>query len=242
MHTLERILLLNFVFAIGFAYVRAVICPLRQLICALLFALWIVFGVMFVKNSTLGLVLWSSLVIFFAQSALWYLNFKKKKKILAQLNPFLLRILLSLKVGSSLRDTIRTELAYEDKYFREVMHEILFCVEKQQPFRHSLHQITQFYELFALLDREPAKIVTRIELFRKKIDCETQFSAKVAQILSQPRAQALVVGVLYCALILFLHFNFKTEEWRPHLYVSAPLFIIGQFVLLNMGRKYRWKV
>jgi Flp pilus assembly protein TadB len=242
MNVIERIFLLNLVFAIGFPYIRTVICPLRQLFCTLLFALWIVFGIFIVKNSTLGLIIWSSSVIVFAQLSDWYLNSRKMKKILSQLNPFLLRILLSLKVGSSLRDTIRVEISHEDKYFREVMTEILLSVEKRVIFHHPLRQISQFYELFAHLDREPAKIVTRIELFRKKIDCEERFSAKVAQILSQPRAQALVVGLLYLALVLFLQFNFKTHEWRPYLFLSAPLFVTGQLILLSMGRQYKWKV
>lgn len=195
-----------------------------------------------IKQSCFAFLLWSFAAVLAPRAHAIFRGEIEKKEIRKRLSPFLLRVLLSLKVGRGLRESLSVESQLEDSKLGAEIQKFAVAIEKQQKFDHQDPRLRQMYDLFALLDREPAKIVTRIEVFRKKIECEDHFRAKVAQILSQPRAQASIVGLLYVCLILFLHFNFKISDWLTYFYLSLPLFILGQTFLFRMGRNYRWKV
>lgn len=242
MNHFERVLFFNFAFAPPLLLIlRSQISESHVKVSAVYF-FWFVAGLFVIHESCFALLAWCFAATCVPHVNVFFRGEIAKKEIDRRLSPFLLRILLSLKVGRGLRESLAIESAEERSNLGEVVRKFAVAIEKQQSFDHQNRRLRQMFDLFAMLDREPAKIVTRIEVFRKKIECEDQFRAKVRQILSQPRAQSVVVGLLYVALILFLHLNFKVSDWMTYFYASLPLFILGQTFLFRMGRRYRWKV
>ena len=242
MNLFERFLLLNLVFLSAFFFVRDEKCPVRQQKKTIFFVLWSLALIFFLSQRPIffcvgifcGFLISNCFILI---EKAWF-----QRQSGERLPLFLLRLSLSLKTGFGLRESLRREAALEPKYFQDVIQLMLFSLETRAHFSTESGRLRQFYCLLEQIDKEPAKIVTRIELFRQKVSCEMQFQAKVAQILSQPRAQAVVVLILYAALILFLHSQFRDQQWVPYFYVSAPIFSLGVCWIFLIGRKYKWKV
>lgn len=242
MNHFERVLFFNFVFAPPLLLILRSTDRDSHVFAVTIYFCWFVLGLFVIQHSCFALLVWNFTAALTPRAHAVFRGEIEKKQIQKSLSPFLLRILLSLKVGRGLRESLSVESQLEDSKLGVEIQKFAVAIEKQQKFDHEDPRLRQMYDLFALLDREPAKIVTRIEVFRKKIECEDHFRAKVAQILSQPRAQASIVGLLYVSLILFLHFNFQISDWLTYFYLSLPPFILGQAFLFRMGRNYRWKV
>ena len=242
MNHFERVFFFNFVFAPPLLLILRSTDRKSHALAVTIYFCWFVLGLLVIKQSCLALIAWTFAATLAPCAFSVFRGEIERKEIRKRLSPFLLRILLSLKVGRGLRESLSVESQLEDSKLGVEIQKFTAAIEKQQKFDHQDPRLRQMYDLFALLDREPAKIVTRIEVFRKKIECEDLFRAKVAQILSQPRAQASIVGLLYVCLILFLHFNFQISDWLTYFYLSLPPFILGQIFLFRMGRNYRWKV
>lgn len=238
----ERLLLLFCIFTNQFLIVRAYICPLKQKKITLVSIIWTLVGVFLFSKHSFLLLIWSlsSFVLIFFTN--YQFQRQKRELLRSQLAPFLLKVSLSLKIGMSLREALRKESLSEAKYFQDVMADMLSALEKNQKIEFQAREFETFFNLIEKLSREPAKIVTRIDLLRKKLEIEQFFSAKMAQILSQPRAQAVIIAILYSLLILFLVFNFRFELWRSALLGSLPLFFLGQVFIFKLGRRYQWKV
>jgi hypothetical protein len=157
---------------------------------------------------------------------------RAKKAFRANLRPVLTRLILNLKSGMSLRTALRHEKSVE---------QLCQMLEAQKFLPSGDGRWDDFARLLISLDRDPARILPQLEGFRRGLHIEDKFSARVRQILLQPRLQAAVILVLYVGLIFFVMNSFSVEDFRQPLIFSALLVAAGCFQLFWLGRNYQWK-
>lgn len=154
----------------------------------------------------------------------------------ARLRPFVTRLILSLKSGRGLRESLRRE--GEGALEARAILNLLEGKASELPTAHW----RECAELLLFLDRDPAKVVQQIESFRRKLQVEERFGKRVAQTLAQPKLQAGIIALLYAGLVAFVVTHFTAAEYGIFLVASAALVAAGMFWLLILGRNYRWKV
>lgn len=115
-------------------------------------------------------------------------------------------------------------------------------LEKQKNWSLNDARWDEFAKILLNLDRDPARIVPQLENFRFGLQVEERFKARVQQILSQPRLQAVIAILLYAGLCIFTVQSFEVEDFRLFMIISAIFVASGTFCLIKLGSRYQWKV
>lgn len=150
---------------------------------------------------------------------------------------------LEIRGGRSLRSAlgrIRGETRF-GFYTREMIGYALQTGTHEKGFHHP--EIgRRVGEIQRLLNGGGGKIMDRVQFFRKMHALADRFRRKSRAATQQVRAQALVVSLMYGALLIFQLVTNSVKGSSPWVYLSFVLLICGLLSLRWIMRSFRWKV
>jgi Ca2+/Na+ antiporter len=198
---------------------------------------------MFISKSRISL--WCA--IFFPQlivvAVLIFFVRTRAKRLRDRIRESLLVIHLKMKSGKSFRQSFDEVINESDPFTREKLAEIKSVVVfSQQKLIRTDPFIAEVIIEFIRIDTNSHAGIRRLTVFREKLRIEDDFRRKSGQVLSQIRAQSLIMSGLYVAVGVFIGHQFG---WRSNLrlfLVSAILFLSGLVWIWFDGRRMQWKV
>ncbi len=155
------------------------------------------------------------------------------------------RLILKMKAGRAFRQALAEIIAEVDPHMRATLSEVRDLVVFSQ------HDATETAESpllrsivheFRLVDSLPHAALRRLIVFREKNQTENEFRRKSGQVLHQIRAQSLLLGGLYLAVLGFVSHQFGAMKHVQLIFASLILFSMGQFWIWWGGRRWKWKV
>ncbi len=156
---------------------------------------------------------------------------------------FLDQVILSVQVGSSLRNSIKT-VAEQEKGWKhyELMkaHAALFLSEESAQLRSPV--LKELFEELKWIDSSRVRTLEQLKSLRWHHHVQLEFRRKSGQVAQQTRIQAVVVSILYVALLAFNIAHFGFFENLQLLTMSAVFFVIGLILIFLLGRRIKWKV
>lgn len=171
----------------------------------------------------------------------WILNRILKHQFRKKLIQFFDELLLLMTTGKSFRDSFLILTSDSHDFFQLKMRELFQCPHdpENQQVTHA-REIHEIIELVQVVERAPHKAVERIQNFRRLLKWRHSFRKKSKQATIQVRAQALVLTLLYVALLLFTFLNDRARN--PLLVLtSIVLFVSGLILIFILGRQTKWK-
>jgi Flp pilus assembly protein TadB len=167
-------------------------------------------------------------------------NLRFKKNFLELLN----QIILGMSSGLSFRQSFdqakrRWDFSTQQK-LTEIMGHVAFSQQTSAaPANLFLKSVV---EEFSLVDQQPHRALQRLQSFRHKLKLEQDFRRKSGQVTQQLRAQALILSLLYLFLLIFIAWQMGLTKYFRLTMASISLFGLGILLILNIGRRFRWKV
>lgn len=152
-------------------------------------------------------------------------------------------LLLLMKTGMSLRAAVSqaTEEAPASARIRlkEVSDLVVFS---PQSVGVSSRFVDRVVAELRRADQFPHFCLRQLEELRDRLVIETDFRRRSNQAQMQVRAQAAVLATLYLLVLVFI---LQTFGWRGHqelILLSVTMFAVGALWLLQVGRRFRWKI
>jgi hypothetical protein len=153
-------------------------------------------------------------------------------------------IILKMKSGRSFRQSLIESSVETDTLMRAKLSEIssvvVFSQQKSRP--SSEHFIVEVINEFAEADRQPHSAMKRLCVFRDKLKIEENFRRRSGQVLARTRAQSLIMGGLYLAVLTFMICKFGWKSNSDLMLASFAFFSAGALWIFASGRWLRWKV
>lgn len=203
--------------------------------------LTILIGVMIsLRDQTIGI--WISALpapIFLAM--IGYKNWHRRKNRDKQLRLLVDSIILEMRAGKSFRSaTAKVACSLQDERLSELLKIWLASSQTQSSrgFDRSWWQTVQ-QELCAI-DREAHQALSRMQQWRQRLKLQADFGRRFGQVVVQVRLQALVITVLYFAILLFNLFRGAWNHNSELIMVSFSLFVMGLGLIFRLGRKVKW--
>jgi hypothetical protein len=205
-----------------------------MILCALLFlhtwpfALWIFIGIILISLNLFP----------------YFLRIFLIRSMKRQLIPLLDQVILGLQTGSSFRIALRSAIEAQQSWFRRQLLDIYNAVVNSRE-QKSAPRTKFFEELiaeFSEIDRSQNKIVEQVRAFRRQLKTEEDFRRRSGQVTQQIRLQAIIVTVMFVALLLFVSFNFGFFKNIRLILFASGLFAGGVVWIFMMGRGMKWKI
>lgn len=168
----------------------------------------------------------------------------RKKIFQRNLISILDNLIIQIRTGKSLRDAVLETAAQLKDPLRYYLHEMSSAMEfssnleskiKDPLFSETLSELVHIH-------RAAHKQIDRIKTFRRKVKIEEDFRRKSGQVSMQTRAQALVLGIIFCGLLLFTLTVHGFAGNESIISSALALYFIGLILLFRIGRGYKWKV
>jgi Flp pilus assembly protein TadB len=190
---------------------------------------------MFVVGTIFHLLVTFGAVFFIAKSASG--NFDKS------ILYFLDLILLEMKAGASLRESLKRVIASESRPEVKALQQILNRLEfdLQTIFFQNAKMESLFQEIKSL-EALPFRTIERLESFRLRIQKELYYRQKSSQVSLQTRAQSLVISLLFIAVMIYVIYRFGFRENMQLILIATALFLTGLFWIFQVGAKIKWKI
>jgi hypothetical protein len=157
----------------------------------------------------------------------------------------LTRLILKMKAGRAFRQALNEIIEEVEPQMRASLVEIRDFVifSQHEPSTHMSSPILEsIVNEFRLADQSPHAALRRLLVFREKIHTENDFRRRSGQVLRQIRAQSLLLGGLYLAVLAFVSHQFGAMKHIQIIFASIFLFSVGQFWIWWGGRNWKWKV
>lgn len=193
-----------------------------------------------------GFLFWISILVcntFFVTIILYRVierRIRFKEKFLSNLNV----IILKMKSGKSFRNALLELIdsceRHESLLFSELYNGVVFLHQIERLEKNRFLKTVLFE--FQAVDMQPHMALRRLTSLRDKIRLEENFRRKSGQVSAQARAQALVLSVIYFALMVFVLRTFGWDQNRNLILTSVFLFGTGLIGVFRIGRGIKWKV
>lgn len=148
--------------------------------------------------------------------------------------------ILSMKSGRSFLDSLRISARNLHERTQIYLSDVISTIELRQIPEKMRHDEIGFFLI--RVAQNPGRQIDQIKSFRYRKKVEAEFRAKVRKALTQTRAQALVISIIYLLLLIFVIENFGFRKNSMTIFASAILMLCGVFSIYRMGRGYRWKI
>lgn len=171
----------------------------------------------------------------------------REKRFAKEILPFLNQIILHMRSGKAFRGAMKAAI-HEDPVldgfykikFAEIYEAVVFSGQAKiagldRPRADLIHALRA-------ADQAPHNCLQRLLNLRRKLQIASDFRRKSGQILLQIRMQAVILSVLYFALLVFTIWQNGTKSFLWLLVGSFSLFATGVAVLSCLGRKVKWKI
>lgn len=213
-----------------------------KIICA--FIIWILVWAI-APNITLipfsFLVCFPSVILSFTPI---FLHSLRKNKFRSELAALLNEIILNMRGGRSFRPALQLASQNLSTFTQNKIEktiELLTLDPLSQS--KSVHdpEIEIVLKHFRSIEIDSHQALPRLIQFREKIKMEDKLKKKIHQALSQIRAQAWILSILYVGLLIVL--LLRSHRLEPKMIVlSVILFAVGLIATIWQGRRFRWKV
>lgn len=201
-------------------------------------------SIMFAHSS---LVIWMS--VFVPQFAFFIvmkcLKNQRRSGFRANFVSVLTRLILKMKSGRAFRQALSEIIDEVDPQMRSSLLEARdLVVFSQHDAIETVHSpiLRAVVCEFRLADQLPHAALRRLLVFREKIQTENEFRRKSGQVLKQIRAQSMLLGGLYLAVLAFVAHQFGAMKHIRLIFASVFLFVMGQIWIWWGGKRFKWKV
>ncbi len=156
---------------------------------------------------------------------------------------FLNQIILNMNAGNSFRQSFEQTKRRCDPVTQAKLSEIMgFVAFSQQASQISTQPfLREIVDELKIVDQQPHRALHRLRTLRRKMKQVEDFRRKSGQVTQQLRAQALILSLLYLGLAIFMSLEFDLLNHLKMIAWSAGLFSAGSLLLLNTGKRFRWK-
>jgi Flp pilus assembly protein TadB len=152
-------------------------------------------------------------------------------------------IILSVKSGKPLREALsvlRASSSGISFYFTEIVDAIE--LQQQATFVSKDKKVRRMYEELLFISQSCHRTIEKLEAFRTLLRTEEWFQKKTRQALLQSRAQSVVVGLMYFAVLVYTLLRDGPFRNLDIIGYSSLLLTFGTIWIWKMGSRYRWKV
>lgn len=181
----------------------------------------------------------SLLALFFP----FFIEFQRKNQFRMEIISALDAILLSIRSGNSLRESLAKILTMDTRYGYYI-REIISLILLRQSFNFNSRDkiMEKFYIELKNADQSSHRVADRIKSFRYLLKMEENFRQKSRIATMQARAQSLVVSFLYFGALIYDFIIFSKNLDKKVILLSLILFTAGTFWIWNLGRRHKWTV
>jgi Flp pilus assembly protein TadB len=182
-------------------------------------------------------------VIVFFIFVIWILVKMWEQQMQNQLHHFVQQMILNMKMGSSFR--LALQLAAENqtslhtkKWFGKIYENVVFTQHENIKKVSQMH-LKVIREL-KHIDHDSHQAISRLENMHAWLRTQSEFRRRSGKALLHVRVQAVVIGVLYIAVIIFMSHFVGFQFLQKFLPLSAGLMLLGLIIVLFQGRRMRW--
>jgi hypothetical protein len=171
-------------------------------------------------------------VTIFAQRKRWW--WKNESRILQIL-------LLNVRSGMSLRVSVKELAVSEPDWFKNLLLNFSSTptMGDSSFFRHPL--VGNFLKEVSHIHQQNSRLSEKLSSLQKSAAVRFKFRQKSSTAMTQIRAQAIVITIIYLCLLSYRLFSGGLSILGPWAAVSILLYLIGTALLVFMGRTYKWK-
>lgn len=166
----------------------------------------------------------------------------RRERFRREMPVMLSSLVLKIRAGHSFRPALQSasqNLSEFSKIKVVKMLDALSFAEKSANFDEQTRQMMTF---FRKMDQDSHQNLSRLIQLREKLKVEDEFYQKSARILHQLHAQAVIMTILYIALMVFVILRFGWSENAKVITISTFSFSLGLYFVFRQGRRFKWKV
>ena len=172
------------------------------------------------------------------------MHFFLEKKLKDNFCHFLDEMILYIKTGKSFHTAFLECIEKSDAFMQQKMRNVLGILEYHDS--KSIDELRGFSKelVFALkkVKNSNDHQLIRLEEFRRKLKIESDFRHRSGQATAQIKIQAIFLVGIYIALLFLGSQFFSRPEISYWQALSLPLFLLGVFLMIFLGRRFQWKV
>lgn len=190
--------------------------------------------------------LWITQFVIFL-SPWWLVELLKSlrhKKLCDERIPILDFLISNMRSGHSLRTSLAEYGHHCKPMVGAALKEFITCLQFKKPWRSlvSHPQLDFFFEELSLIDGISHRQVDRLKILRQRLKTERNFRRKSSQATIQIRMQAWVMSLMYVGMLTYICLEFGFWSHSRLILMSTSLFLMGLILVLNIGRRYSWKI
>jgi hypothetical protein len=174
-----------------------------------------------------------SRAIFFRREAMIFKNFVS----------ILDSIIVKMRMGSSLRESLLQASESQDASTRFLLQEFVSLLSFDRPLSELVRhpQLQKIFLELQRIDRQPFRATERLKSLRRRLQVEKKLRQKSRRALLSARAQAVILSAMYLALLAYTLWKYGTQGSGTLILISTSLFSSGAFWLWHLGRGFQWK-
>lgn len=171
------------------------------------------------------------------------LRFFMMRTLSSALIPLLDSVILGLQSGKSFRFALHAAIENQNGWCRNQLREIYnFIITSDAAHSAKSALLKDLQVELAEIDRSNARTIDQVKALRRNLKLRENFRRRSGQVTQQIKMQAIIVTVLFLALLSFVIVQFGFFQHRFLILASFFIFMIGLFWIFNVGRKMKWKV
>lgn len=157
---------------------------------------------------------------------------------------FLTKTILKMRTGESLRESLATSLHSERdifrKRFRKISDFVSFSQQTSENWRFRFDK--KIAEALRRASESQQDVIYQVEILRSHLKLEVEFRRKSGQALHQVYLQMAIMAVIYIAAFIFTSMSYSLYQFKELYFVSACLFVTGNFIIFRLGKRIRWNI
>jgi amino acid transporter len=176
---------------------------------------------------------------------MYQIYFKKtfESRLQQQFWEFLNRVILNMKSGHSFRKAFSAAAEISPTYARKKLLEMYeFVSFSQQSINSESKLFSEWIEIFRKADGQSLFALDFLDMQRRRIGSQRDFRHKSGLAATQARIQVGILSIIYVGLLILLGANGMLKGNHILILISLLLFVIGNALILILGKKRKWKI
>lgn len=171
------------------------------------------------------------------------LRFFLTNELSKALIPLLDQVLMGLQTGNSFRNSLRIAIENQSGWKRNQLREVYeYVVSTDRKVDAKSAVLKDFQQEMIEIDGSQSRTVEQVRALRRQLKMQEDFRRRSGQVTQQIKMQAIIVTVLFLALLLFIITQFGYVAHRLLIFGSVNIFIVGLIWIFSIGRRMKWKV
>lgn len=170
--------------------------------------------------------------------------FRREIHILKNFVSILDAVVIKMRVGASLRESLLSTSATQTSATRFLLQEFVTLLAFDRPISElvSHPKLQKNFSELKKIDQQPHRAIERLKSLRRRLQMEKKLRQKSRKALLQARAQAVILSAMYISLLIYSLWKYSWKSSSMVFSVSLVLFALGSLWLWNMGRRFQWKI